>query len=100
MRSPATGGSVALPADPTLGPGATVMVPVRFTPTSAGAHTAQLSVILEGDVTPIAIVELTGQGQSVAHRDGGGCSASGSPGAAIVFALVALVRRRRRSPAR
>ena len=92
--------TVALPADPALGPGATVMVPVRFTPTSAGAHTARLSVILEGDTTPIAIVELTGQGQSVAHRDGGGCRASGSPGAALALVVLALVRRRRRSPAR
>jgi uncharacterized protein (TIGR03382 family) len=88
--------TVALLADPTLGPSATVMVPVRFTPTSAGAHSARLSVILEGDARPIAIVELTGQGQSVAHRDGGGCSASGSPGAAIALVVLALARRRRR----
>ena len=83
--------TASLPADPTLAPGATVMLPVQFAPTAAGAHAAQLSVTLEGDTAPIALVDLSGQG--VGH--GGGCNATGAPGAGLAFALLALVRRRR-----
>jgi len=83
--------TAAQPADPTLAPGATVMVPVQFTPTAAGAHTAQLSVVLYGNDAPIATVNLTGQG--VGHG-GGGCNATGAPGAGLALALLALVRRR------
>jgi uncharacterized protein (TIGR03382 family) len=84
--------TATLAGDATLAPGATVMVPVQFTPTAAGAHAAQLSVVLDGADAPIATADLTGQG--VGHG-GGGCNATGSPGAGLGLALLALVRRRR-----
>lgn len=85
--------AVALPVDPMLGSGATLTIPVQFTPATAGAHTSQLSVFLEGDATPVAIVDLAGQG--LAHG-GGGCNAGGSPALAVALAVLALGRRRRR----
>lgn len=91
--------TVALPADPTLGPGASLAIPVQFTPATAGAHTGRLSVILEGDPTPITIVDVTGRGVATSGGGGGdgGCSAGGSPALAVALVLVALPRRRRSS---
>jgi uncharacterized protein (TIGR03382 family) len=88
--------TVARPADPTLGPGASLAIPVQFTPATTGAHRGQLSVILEGDPTPITIVDLAGRG--IAHSgSSSGCNASGSPALAIALVIFALRRRRRSS---
>ena len=85
--------TAALTADQALAPGATVMVPVQFTPSAAGARTASLSVVLDGVDAPIATVDVTGQG--VGHGGGGGCNATGPAGGGLALALLALVRRRR-----
>jgi MYXO-CTERM domain-containing protein len=83
-------------ADPVLGPGATISVAVQFTPTTSGSQAGKLLVFLDGDVTPIAVVDVTGNGLATGHR--GGCSTTEPPGAGLALALLAFLRGRRRRP--
>lgn len=81
-------------SDPVLGPDATISIAVQFTPTTPGPQAGQLRVFLDGDVTPIAVVDVTGNGLATGH--GGGCSTTEPPGAAVALALLAFLRGRRR----
>jgi len=85
-------------SDPVLGPDATISVAVQFTPTSPGSQAGQLHVFLDGDVTPIAVVGVTGNGLATDHR--GGCNTTEPPGAALALALIAFLRGRRRRPSK
>jgi hypothetical protein len=98
--------ATALPADPTLAPGATIYIPVRFAPTVAGSATASLAIVLVGEPTPEAIVALTGVGKAAEDLPpppsqpppSSGCAvgAPGWLGVAMLAALTAVGRRRRR----
>lgn len=81
-------------SDPVLGPDATISIAVQFTPTTPGRQAGKLHVFLAGDVTPIADVDVTGNGLATGH--GGGCNTTEPPGAAVALALLALLRGRRR----
>ncbi|HEU4732356.1 MAG TPA: choice-of-anchor D domain-containing protein [Kofleriaceae bacterium] len=83
-------------SDPVLGPDATISIAVQFTPTIPGPQAGQLSMFLDGDVTPIAVVDVTGNGLATGHR--GGCNTTEPPGAAVALALALLtcLRGRRR----
>jgi uncharacterized protein (TIGR03382 family) len=81
-------------SDPVLGPDATISIAVQFTPTTSGSQAGQLLVFRDGDVTPIAVVDVTGNGLATGHR--GGCNTTEPPGAAVALALLAFVRGRRR----
>lgn len=83
-------------SDPVLGPGATISVAVQFTPTTSGSQAGRLLVFLDGDATPIAVVDVTGNGLATDHR--GGCNTTEPPGAAVALALLAFLRGRRRRP--
>jgi uncharacterized protein (TIGR03382 family) len=83
-------------SDPVLGPDATISIAVQFTPTTPGPQAGQLRVFLDGDVTPIAVVDVTGNGLATGH--GGGCNTTEPPGAALALALLAFLRGRRRRP--
>lgn len=88
--------SVELPADPLLPPGATLPVPIWFTPSAAGAYTSALSVTLDDDLEPVAVADLTGNG--IGPISGGGCcNPSGSPVGAPLALLVLLLLRVPRS---
>ena len=92
------GGSVALAA------GAPADITVEFRPTAAGDQTGTLEIGVAGDPDHF-VVPLSGTatapmeqppGDEVPHH-GGGCSATGAPGAAplLAFALLVVMRRRR-----
>jgi len=81
-------------SDPVLGPDATISIAVQFTPTTPGGQAGKLHVFLDGDVTPIAVVDVTGNGLATGH--GGGCNTTEPPGAAVALALLAFLRGRRR----
>jgi uncharacterized protein (TIGR03382 family) len=80
-------------SDPVLGPDATISIVVQFTPTTPGPQAGQLSVFLDGDLTAIAGVDVTGNGLATDHR--GGCNTTEPPGAAVALALLAFLRSHR-----
>lgn len=80
-------------SDPVLGPDATISIAVQFRPTAPGPQAGKLRVFLDGDVTPIAVVDVTGNGLATGH--GGGCNTTEPPGAAVALALLAFLRGRR-----
>ncbi|HEU0029528.1 MAG TPA: choice-of-anchor D domain-containing protein [Kofleriaceae bacterium] len=94
-------GFTAEVADPVVAPGGSAAITIRFSPLTEGAASGQLAIVLRGDPTPIAVVQLSATGVAPEEPpppsdDGGCCQGSPAGGAPVLAALVLLVLRRSR----